>query len=156
MSGSVSRTVRAAALSLVVVAAGCSSSQSKDRLPVFRTTGEIHVGGQPAEGVTVVLIPAEGSEAAGKKLSPSAVTEVDGTYQISTYDQGDGAPEGEYRITLKRYVDPSSGKNGPPEGFMPEVDRWNGKYSKPDKSPWKASITQGDNVLDTIDVDERR
>jgi hypothetical protein len=102
--------------------------------------------------VFVALEPVAGA-AVEKELTPSATTDDNGEFQLSTYEQGDGAPVGEYELTLRWYEAAAAKKNGPPPGFLPPTDRWKGKYSKPGASRWPITIVEGSNVLDPVTVD---
>jgi hypothetical protein len=50
--------------------------------------------GAPVKGATVNFT------GAGKGFQSSGITGDDGTYHLSTYGDNDGAPEGEYTITV--------------------------------------------------------
>jgi hypothetical protein len=90
-------------LTIVALAAasGCSGEDSAaGRVPVFPVQGSITFRGQPIPGAVVTLhpkAPAEGVPA------PRAQIGKDGTLKVSTYDGGDGAPAGEYVVTVQWY-----------------------------------------------------
>jgi len=89
----VRRTWLCACLAVVVFASGCGNG----RLKVYPVTGQILVDGKPADGAFVVFHPQDGGKDAPR---PSATTEADGTFRLTTYDTGDGAPAGTYRVTI--------------------------------------------------------
>jgi len=85
-----------------------------DRKPTHPVRGKVLLGGATVAGAHVVLYR---SEDGGKKLSYTgdAVTEADGAFTISTYEANDGAPAGDYAVTVVQR-DPAydaSGKPGP-------------------------------------------
>jgi hypothetical protein len=77
--------------------AGCSD-RGPNRAAVFPVEGRLLVSGQPAENAQLAFHPREG--ASGGHLVPTAVTNPDGTFRLTTYSDGDGAPAGEYNVTV--------------------------------------------------------
>jgi hypothetical protein len=140
-----------ATLGLVFVL-GCGSAD-RARLPVYPTSGRLSVGGKPVQGVSVVLNPIEGSPAARKGLSPSATSDESGGFVISTYAQDDGAPAGEYKVTLQWMRTESSTPNGPPAGFSAPRDKFEGRFRNPTVSTWSTKIEEGNNVLEHLTID---
>jgi hypothetical protein len=140
----------------LAVGAGCGGGEEARRLPVHPASGKVSVDGRPAGGVLVLLHPAAGSPAAKEGVMPSATTEEDGTFQLSSYEQDDGAPAGGYSATIQWYqpdVKSKRGKRPMPVGFAPKSDRFQGRYNDPRKSPWQVTIIEGDNVLKPIEVE---
>ncbi|GAA5504806.1 hypothetical protein [Novipirellula caenicola] len=62
---------------------------------MVKIQGVVLVDDEPAEGVVLRLHPQTGSAAIS-----SGITSADGSFQISTYSLGDGAPHGQYVITF--------------------------------------------------------
>lgn len=145
----------AAAMICCLTLCGCTGETESDRAEVYPAEGTVAVDGLPAAGVLLVLHPTEGSPADRAGVKPSATTDVDGTFRLSTYGQNDGAPAGEYAVTVQWYQNPSKRKPGPGmvPGFAPPVDYFQGKYNDPDSSPWHITIIEGENVLQPIDVE---
>jgi hypothetical protein len=72
-----------------------------NRLATVPVKGRITLDGKPLAGVTVTLLrplPPLGT----RTLRADALTEEDGTFVLSTYTAGDGAPVGSYRVTVAR------------------------------------------------------
>ncbi len=97
---------RAGVLFLAIVGiifAGCSSSS---RPPTYRVTGTVTLKGKAVDGAVVTFVPAgtEGEAA-------SAITDANGHYALTTWEAGDGARPGEYRVKVSKQeqqaVDPS-------------------------------------------------
>lgn len=148
---------RSATLSLLclLASAGCGSDEGAGRLAVHPASGKVTFKGAAASGVLVVLHPAEGSSAAQTGVLPSATTDKDGSFQLTTYEQNDGAPAGAYIATIQWYqsaLTATPGRPAPPAGFARPVDRLRGKYKSPDKSPWQMTIIEGKNVLQPIEI----
>lgn len=134
-------------ISLVLVLAACGSS---DRLPVYPVRGKILYRGEPAAHAFVVLHSEGGSESV-QKLRPHAYTNTDGTFSITTYARGDGAPAGEYRVTVMcpsvpRGADP----NDPDEVTGP--DRLGGRYLDPETTPLSITVSEQENHLDAFEL----
>src|SRR5882724_5883550 len=87
----------------VAAAIGCSKSRDSNQLPVFPVTGHLSVNGQAPSGAFVVLHPKSGTGTApnGEVVHPRAVVKPDGSFAIGTYGADDGAPSGEYSLTLE-------------------------------------------------------
>lgn len=85
---------------LVVAAlflAGCGSSGSANKLTTYKVSGKLTVGGAAVSGATVTFSPVE----AGKPPA-FGFTDAQGAFALTTYDFGDGAPEGEYKVMITK------------------------------------------------------
>src|SRR5262245_58148292 len=79
-----------------IVAAGCNSEV---RVPVFPVSGKVTYQGHAPVGAQIILHPV-------KYTGPDSVTPVgtvldDGTFKVTAYDPGDGAPQGDYVATVQ-------------------------------------------------------
>lgn len=122
--------------------AGCKKPPPSDHLPTYPATGRVLVGGQPAAGALVQLWAVDGDlKRAG--LCPHATVGDDGGFQLTTYSTGDGAPAGEYALTLKWPLLPPPGREQGP-------DRFRGFYADP-KTPLRTvRILPAENELEAI------
>src|SRR5262245_40395178 len=78
---------------------GCSGQpNSASRVPVYPVEGKVIVGDRLAGNSRVVFYPVNKGNAV--ELCPVANTRADGTFQLMTYKFGDGAPAGEYIVTV--------------------------------------------------------
>jgi hypothetical protein len=123
--------------------AGCSGE--KGRVPVFPVSGKVTVQGEPPQGALLVFHPEQrGGEEA---LRPTAKVKEDGSFQLTTYDGDDGAPAGDYIVTVqwnklvKKGSDYSAGPNVVPPA-----------YAKPETSPWKVNVAESGKVLESMDI----
>jgi hypothetical protein len=82
------------ALALLLLPA-CSGEQRK---PVFPVQGKVLFEGKPAAGAVVFFHPV--GPAGPDALRPRATVEADGTFRLTTYKGPDGAPVGEYDVTV--------------------------------------------------------
>jgi hypothetical protein len=76
--------------------AGCGS-----RRTVYPVSGQVFAGKdkKPATGAMVVFHPVK--EDGGPVYKPNGVVDDNGHFSLTTYAQGDGAPPGEYIVTLE-------------------------------------------------------
>ena len=101
---------------LALITAGCSSSGSDGPphvvVPVFPVDGKVVLGDKPAHKALVTFHAS--NPVAGVPL-PQAVVRDDGTFSLTTYETGDGAPAGNYVVTIslrgkKKKTDGTTGK----------------------------------------------
>ena len=107
-----------------------------DRRPVHPVRGTVLLDGCPLPSASVVFYHV----GANKKLTRGgdAVTDADGSFVISTYAAFDGAPTGDYVVTVGSYQPPV----GPSKtAAVPSV------YTLSNTSPLKARIDKGENRL---------
>jgi hypothetical protein len=132
----------------LVYFAGCSQSGvSKDT--VYPASGKVLVRGTPAEGARITFYPvAEGASRPGMAI-PSGDVDSSGVYHLQSYLPGDGAPAGEYRVTVS-WPEPL------PPGANPEQvsrkDRLAGKYADPTKSKLTAKVEKGDGEIPPFEL----
>ncbi len=75
---------------------GCSKNDRRPR--TFPTTGKLLIRGKPYRGIMVVLRPAEGDDQ--RFPSPRGTRQADGSFRLTTFKTGDGAPAGEYKVVI--------------------------------------------------------
>jgi hypothetical protein len=128
------------ALFVLVAALGCSQS---DRLPVHPVEGQLTWHGQPLRSAFVVLHPKDVADA--RVLPARAQTDEAGKFQLTTYEQGDGAAAGEYRVTVKYYRPIQNGSSiEPGPNVLPP------KFSRPEMSEIIVRVAEGKNTLEPI------
>ena len=128
---------------LAVSAVGCGGSD-KNRVVVHPVQGAIQFRGQPVEGAFVSLHPKTSAEGVP---NPRATVAKDGSFTVSTYDGNDGAPEGEYVVTVQWYKPVRQGNDlvgGP--NVLPV------KYASARTSDLKIRIAAGENRLQPIQL----
>lgn len=121
-------------LAAVGLGAGCSSRDPnwKETIPV---TGVVTVDGQPVEGVSVKLVNSKG-ETGPDVVFPAAFTDTTGKFAISTYEQGDGAPPGDYAVI---FTWPTLNTLS----MQYEGDRLNGRYGDANGSEKRLTVASG-------------
>lgn len=145
----------------LIFLAGCSGGAEgeADRPETHKVTGKVTYKSAPVEGATVIFHP-DGAD--GK--AASAKTDNTGMFELMTFETGDGAVAGNYKVSITKmsaaagaavdmdspdYVDPgsvSSEKSSEPKHLLPE------KYSKPETSGLTATVpTAGELTFDLVD-----
>ena len=86
-----------------IVLTGCSNSS---RPPTYRVSGTVTMQEKPVAGAVITFVPTSNEGAAA-----SAITDSEGKYALTTWQAGDGARPGEYRVKVSKQeqatVDPS-------------------------------------------------
>lgn len=132
-------------LLLIAIHSGCEKRIK--RLPVYQVSGKILVNGEPAEHAQISLQPIKTPAKGERVIIPNAVALADGTFNVGTYTGSDGAPAGEYSITV---IWPTVTVEGGEEIFGP--DRLKGFYRLPDNPLPKFTVQERDNEIPTIDI----
>ncbi len=114
---------------------GCSSRDPnwKETIPV---SGIVLADGQPAEGVTVIFNPVAGMDQDQPTVTQS-MTDAEGKFSASTYESGDGVPQGDYKLTF------TWGKLNPISMTF-DGDKFKGRYKDPKKSDFEVKIVAGE------------
>lgn len=150
MNKAVLRSLAATMILGLAVLAGCDNAPQRDGPPTYAVTGTVTQDGSPVDGATVRFQLVDGAQAS------TGVTNDQGRYVLATFAAGDGAPAGDYRVTITKEVakggaqavsedDPNyTGEEGDVEmeNVLPE------KYAKADTSGLTATVTSGANEFD--------
>ena len=122
---------------------GCSDNDFAE-VPVQPVSGKLLVKGQPAYGAYIVFHPAD-SVGMTKGNKPFARVAQDGTFTITTYNSNDGAPIGDFNVTITWPEEP--------ESRGPSPDRLKGRYETPEKSGLNVHIDSDTRELPAWDLD---
>jgi hypothetical protein len=112
--------------------------------PVNPVSGQVFVNGQPATNATVIFYPQNQGEA---KAYPNAIVEADGSFKLTTFNKEDGAPEGEYTVTIV-WSDSRREEGETIEG----PDKLQGRFATAANSTLKATVKKGKNQLPRFDL----
>ena len=144
-----------------LAAAGCGGGG--DQLTTYPVTGVVTYNGAPVGDATVGFVPAEEG-----KPSAFGRTAQDGTYSLTTYEAGDGAPEGSYTVTVTKLEQVATDQTGsvtdesdpnyvpppdnpaptpPPKSLVPK------KYGSAKTSGLTRDVSSGENSIDLELVD---
>ncbi len=107
---------------LVALFAGCTKQpQGGPRMPTSPVSGVVQIDGQASDLIIVECHP--DPEQSELKYPISAVTDAQGNFAFTTYENKDGLPAGRYSLTFKWM-----------EASLAPKDRLKGAYSDPKKS----------------------
>ncbi len=130
----------------LAMAPGCGPADGRPRL--YPASGRVTLGGKPLGGAFVLLRAATPVDTIP---SPSAVTVEDGSFTLTTFETGDGAPEGDYLVAIS--TTPSRAEPGMDPGKgKAAADVLKGKFADPKTSGLKATVRPGSNTLGPFDL----
>jgi hypothetical protein len=111
----------------------------------------MYKGKEPATGALVVFHPASSGDATNP-LRPTATVGEDGSFVLSTYKPEDGAPAGDYSVTIVWLEKPAKSLTGT-ENRSLAIDRLKGRYADAKAAKLKAHIEKGQTNEVRFDVD---
>jgi len=111
----------------------------------YPVKGKLLVGEQPAVGAMVIFHPVGSTPEEWAGGYPRARVGGDGTYELETYGDKDGAPAGEYRVLVTWT---QSGSEETEDTQM--IDRLKGRYSDYSRSTLKAKVDAGPTEVPVI------
>jgi hypothetical protein len=139
-------------LLLALGVGGCLRAPAQ--LELHPALGEVRSAGRPAPGVHITLYPTPETQSRVGALRPHAQADGSGKFTLGTYVQDDGAPQGEWLVTL----------TWPDDRLSPAVrdeilangdalpDRLQGRYASPTASSLRFTIGPGSNRLPPIEL----
>ena len=137
------------AVGLSVLLCGCGGNQG-DRPVVHPVSGKLLIDGKPAVGAQIALRAIDNPEL--NKFYPHAVVEPDGSFRLTTFTANDGAPLGEFAVTVNwpgpRVKGQSEEEDGP--------DRLGLRYADVKRPAAKVVIDVQTTELATIDLKASR
>jgi hypothetical protein len=144
-------------LALAAVLIGCGGG---DQLDVYPVHGRVTFEGKPlAGGGSIAFVPT--TNQVGK--TAGGTIREDGTYELSTYGEGDGSIPGEFRVVVTQFVvkEPEASPDGsaPLSGPIPtvaEADRIPAVYADHQNSPLTATVEAKDSNEIDFDLKRRR
>ena len=108
-------------LTLAMSLTGCNQG---DRPTIVRASGKVTLNGAPVAGASVSFQPVGGGRPCG------GVTNAQGIYEITSYEQNDGAPVGEHRVAIIKIA--GEGARKPAEAASDHLVRaWHHTYGLP-------------------------
>jgi hypothetical protein len=134
-------------LSGAICLSGCGRPEPP-RLTVFPVTGKVLVDGQPAEKAVITLQPSQPlQDAGGRTMVPAAIVAADGSFRVGTYLSDDGAPPGDYALTI---IWPRYKAEGGEE--VPGADRLRSRYNNAGDPPAKVHVEQSPVVVPDLQL----
>lgn len=132
-----------------LVVAGCAKPPSGPLC--FPVQGKVTLDSQPLAEAMVVFHPLAPDPEDANDQRPIAITRADGTFQLSTLKSQDGAPEGEYAITVelreKRMDGDTEIRDG--KNLLPP------HYRDPAKSKLTYRVIEGDNQIPILELSSK-
>jgi hypothetical protein len=116
-------------------------------LSVYPARGTVYFQGRPAAGATVFLHAAVGKNV--NHPTPRATVKADGTFVLGTYASEDGAPSGEYKVTVQLFKpvpDPEKNDGVVPRNELPA------KYARSETSGLTVRVREEENILPAIQL----
>ena len=133
-----SRWISWCLLAVLLNGAGCSK-HDKGMPKIQPVAGKVFVDGRPADQAEISFHSLSG---AAKNVQPFAVAGPDGVFRPTTLVESDGAPAGEYALTV---IWPTASEEG--GEIVKGPDRLGGRYNDPRNTPLKVVIREGKNEL---------
>lgn len=127
---------------------GCGKDDGRPK--TYRVQGKVSVKGQAADGAKVTFFPtsAEASNGATKVPPPSGTVDAGGVFHLETFKPGDGAPAGDYKVTVVWLEPPPANA----QGIFNQKDRLQGRYTDPKTSPLQAKVENGGGEIPPFDL----
>jgi tetratricopeptide (TPR) repeat protein len=115
------------------------------RARVHPAEGTASLDGKPIPNASLFLHPIGPRDP--RVPRPRAVIRADGTFVLGTYRKDDGAPAGDYKVSVQWFSSSNSG--GPPRNQLPP------RYAGPDTSGLTVRIQAGENRLPPLQLTGR-
>ncbi len=128
-----------AMLCVTVMVSGCEKGEA--RLSTFKVSGKVVQKGKAVPNATVVFHANRTEEGF---IKPRAITKPDGTFELTTYESGDGAPAGTYEVSIEQWLRAKPEES--PENRLPAV------LSNPTTSGLKATVADAVNDLSPFEL----
>lgn len=136
----------------VLVATAClgltaCSGDSSSNKQCFPAKGKLTIKSQPAAGAMITLRPQGGGNPEEWTAGyPRGLVQADGSFELETYGEKDGAPAGDY-VALVIWPEAHAG-----EDEVPTVDRLAGRYSEPTTSKFQVKIDAAPTEIPPISI----
>lgn len=132
-------------LFIVCIFMGCGSPK---QIPTFPVNGKVLVNGKPAVDLFVYFHPTPKRD--DQSFIPYGKTDENGDFQLNTFKNGDGVPTGDFLVTFEWKE-----KSGAFKNQFQGPDRLKGKFSKPESSTFKVTITNESTILEPFELKTR-
>lgn len=133
----------APAIVLTTLIAGCADP-TLERTPTFRVSGTLTHQGRPMSGAFVTLHPVS---PVTDFPTPRGSVGADGSLRVSTYTANDGAPAGDYLITVEWYKPQNNnGELVPGPNVIPR------RFASPKTSQLGVHVAERETVIPPISL----
>jgi hypothetical protein len=136
----------------ILILAGCGTSEKiKNRQPVFPVSGQFTVDGAPAAGAMISFHPIAAASA-GRAIPSQARADAEGKFQLTTYATADGAPQGEFIVTVYWPAPRSPAASHEYESSELPPDRLRGRFASPSSSGLRARVLDEPTDFPPVDL----
>lgn len=131
---------------LFLLSIGCGPTVDPNRPKTHPVTGVVTHNGVPVEGASVLFLASGGGRGAAGR------TDAQGNFKVTTFEAGDGAVAGSYRVAIFKTIIPEEPEDAPPaQGGSPDQEPPSAppqemlpvKYKDPANSGLKADVSEG-------------
>lgn len=131
---------------LLLFCTGCGWGGSDfEYAKLYKAQGSLTINGKPAEGAMLIFSPLRQQEQVDKRgTRPHAYVDASGNFQVTTYQEGDGIPLGEYKIALIWEDKPNSSSSW---------DKLDSQYVNPDSTNLRVAVAPGDNQFEPMKLE---
>ncbi len=141
-------SVRTGAGLFLAVMAVVMSSCGTGRKTCYPIAGTINVDGKPVADALIQLHSSDPADHDGpNRVSALAMTDDAGKFKISTYGDNDGAPAGEYAVTITWRQ-----RSGLLKNQFDGPDRLKGKYNSKELSGLKVTLEKNPQELTSFEL----
>jgi hypothetical protein len=137
----------AGALVYLGLALFCPACSGPSHPPVYPVRGQILVKGKPAANAMVTLHPI--GDNGRDTIRPVGYADDSGHFTLTSYEKGDGAPEGEYRVTVSWLL--ATKARGSADDYVTR-NHLPVRYSAADRSGLRVTIAKGNNDLPPFEL----
>lgn len=133
-------TTKLSALMLATLASfiGCSKTSTWET--TYPVTGHISHKGKPVSGAELAFFPTDPE--APDTVRPKAKSSEDGSFVVWTYQRGDGAPAGSYKVTVVHHAVAVS-----KDTLVAKPNALPGKYARRDTTDLQIEVQKGVNEI---------
>lgn len=134
-----------AGFGLIVGLSGCGGEPTGP--PIFPVDGRVEYRGKAANGAFVVFHPLRESSESAEPIRPTGKVDEGGRFRLTSLVEHDGAPAGEYAVTVEWYKLVNQGadwQRGP--NVIPS------RYAGPGTTPLRVTIREGANSIDPFQI----
>ncbi len=127
----------------IILPTFAACSPNKDDFPkCYPVKGKVLYNGKPMVSAVLTFQTLPYEDGKWEQRKPKAIVKVDGSFELSTYKLNDGAPAGEYAMTIRWSADA--------EGLGPDLLK--GRYRDAKSPARKFTFSEGENQLETIEI----
>jgi hypothetical protein len=151
ISGGFDAATAVFALFWLTTLVGCGDGN----IDTYPVAGTVMVDNKPADGAMVIFVPTSTAPEAQRKR-PFGIADGQGKFSLTTFEQGDGAPAGQYKVLIQwpAATTQASQQQGGRRGSL-GPDRLKGKYFNLENTKFTATVEEQSNELQPFQLQSR-